>query len=404
MDFSHLFQMEIGEWKVLYKCITKPTHAHKVPVIFLSGGFNSFDTLAYETAEMAKDFPVYIVDLPGLGANDQMAGEINEEDYSLILKNFLDNLGIDRVHLIGQSYSSSIAFTFASYFNERVQKLVLSGITGKMRESVRYIIEDSLHHLQKSEVEKFASSIVLNMMNFSQRHNIQEASAVNQALYENLLKFNDNDKRRYHANFSRLANLQGLPRSPQCDVLVISGEFDNFTTPYENFQVARACPSSTYVVVKGTDHLASHEKKDVMTRLYRRYLTGSPLNRMKDVEVMEKDEFPRERIRMEPRWLLNDVGFLDSGNGVFVPVNIVDINNFGCRLYTSFKDHKSLKRTNKFVLHIPEEDMQVEVILFKQADNGHYRGIFKHFTFDKTKQFEGFIDKVAMSCTMAYAA
>ncbi|CAM9944423.1 unnamed protein product [Chrysoparadoxa australica] len=396
--------MEIGEWKVLYKCITKPTHAHKVPIIFLSGGFNSYETLIYETTELAKEHPVYIVDLPGMGANHQAAEGLNEEDYSLVLKNFLDNLGIDRIYLIGQSYSSSIAFSFASFFNERVEKLILSGVTSRLRESVRYVLEESLDHLANSNVEKFASSIVLNMMNFSQRHNIQEASTINQALYDNLLSFNELDKKRYHANFSRLTNLQGLPRAPQCPVLVISGEFDNFTTPYENFQVARACPYSTYVLVKGTDHLAGHEKKDVMTRLYRRYLGNAPLNRMKDVEVIERDEFPREKMRMEPRWLLNDVGFLDAGNGVFVPVNIVDINNFGCRLYTSFKDHKSLKRTNKFLLHIPDEDMQVEVILFQQADNGHYRGIFKHITFEKTKEFEGFIDKVAMSCTMAYAA
>lgn len=404
MDFSHLFEMEIGEWKVLYKCMTKPAHAHKTPVVILSGGFNSLETLNYEALELGKDAPIYIIDLPGMGGNHQVAKGFMDQDHAVLLRNFLENLGIDRVYLIGQSYSSSIAFTFSSLFPDRVNKLILSGVTNKLRESVKYILEESLHYLSQNQMDKFASSIALNMMNFSQRHNIQEAHTVNRFLYKNLMSFSHKDVERYHANFSRLTRQDGLPRAPQCEVLVISGEFDNFTTPYENFQVARACPYSTYVVVKGTDHMASYEKKDVMTRLYRRFLTGSPLNRMKDVEVMEKEEFPREKIRMEPRWLLNDVGFLDSGNGVFVPVNIVDINNFGCRLYTSFKDHKSLKRNNKFLLHIPEEDMQVEVILFKQADNGHFRGIFKHFTFDKTKEFEGFIDKVAMSCSMAYAA
>jgi hypothetical protein len=125
---------------------------------------------------------------------------------------------------------------------------------------------------------------------------------------------------------------------------------------------------------------------------------------MKDIEVFQRSEFPRERIRMEPRWLLNDVGYLDSGNGVFVPINIVDINNAGCRLYTSFKDHRSFRRTNKFLLHLPEEEIKMEVILFKQADNGHFRGIFQHQTFDSSAKFEGFIDKVAISCSSAYAA
>ena len=107
---------------------------------------------------------------------------------------------------------------------------------------------------------------------------------------------------------------------------------------------------------------------------------------------------------MEPRWLLNDIGFLDTGNGVFVPTNIVDINNFGCRLYTSFEDHRSLNKTDKLLLHFPDDDLQMEIILFKQTDNGHFRGVFQHRNFESTKRFEGFIDKVATTCNSAYAA
>ena len=402
--FENPLMMRVGEWQVNYLSFTKPANAHKTPVILLGGAFHTFSSLAYEAENLSKDCPVYLVDLPGLGGNKQSANDLAIEDYAVILKNFLDNLGIDRASFVALSYSSAIGYTFASLFPERTLKLILGGATTKLRDSVKHLLEESLHLLAVNELERFASGIVLNMMNFSQRHNISSSGQVHQNLYKNILSFTDSDISRYKANFARLIDQDGLPRAPQCPVLIISGEFDNFTTPYENFQVARNCPQSTYVVVKGTDHLASYEKTDVVTRLYRRYFSDQPLNRMKDVEVLENEEFPRDRIRMEPRYLLNDVGYLDSGNGVFVPVNIVDINNFGCRLYTSFKDHNSLKRTQKFILHIPGEDMQMNMIIFKQADNGHYRGIFKHQTFERTKVFEGFIDKIALTCNSAYAA
>lgn len=397
-------QMHVGEWTINYLCFTKPINAYKAPIIFLGGAFQTFKSLDHEVEQLSKDAPVYLVDLPGQGGNPQCASDLTFEDYSNLLKVFLDNLGIDACSIIAQSYSSIIAYNFASLYPERTKKVVIGGATSKIRDSVRHLLEESLHQLAKDKLEKFASGLVLNMMNFSQRHHITGSKELNAVLYKSILNFSDTDKKRYRDNFSRLMEHQGLPRAPQCPVLVISGEFDNFTTPFENFQVAKACAQSTYVVIKGADHLATFEKKDVLTRLYRRYITDQPLNRMKDVEVIEKNEFPRERIRMEPRWLLNDVGFLDSGNGVFVPVNIVDINNFGCRLYTSFKDHKSLKRSQKFLLHIPGEDLQMETILFKQADNGHYRGIFQHQCFDGTRKFEGFIDKVSTTCSTAYCA
>lgn len=396
--------MDVSGWNVNYLSFTKPTNAHKTPVVLLGGAFHNFSSLAYEAENLAKDSPVYLIDLPGLGGNRQPAPDLTIEDYAQILKNFLDNLGVDRASFIALSYSSTIGFTFASLFPDRVSKLILGGITSRLRDSVKHLLEESLHMLAINELERFASGIVLNMMNFSQRHNISGSSKVNQTLYKNIMSFNNSDISRYKANLARLIEQDGLPRSPQCPVLMISGEFDNFTTPYEHFQVARTCGQSTYVVVKGTDHMVSHEKSDVMTRLFRRYLADQPLNRMKDVEVVKKKEFPREKIRMEPRYLLNDVGYLDSGNGVFVPVNIVDINNFGCRLYTSFKDHRSLKRSQQFSLHIPGDDMTIDMIIFKQADNGHFRGIFKHQNFDKTKKFEGFIEKVASTCSFAYAA
>lgn len=402
--FTNPHVMEIGNWKVNYISFTRPTNAHKSPIILLGGAFHTFASLQYEAENLSKDSPVYLVDLPGLGGNLQAAPDLSIEDYAHLIKTFCDNLGIDRTSLIGLSYSSAIAFTFASLYPDRMHKLVLGGITSRLRDSVKHLLEESLHMLTVNELDRFASGIVLNMMNFSQRHNISGSDQVHSNLYQNIVSFNNHDMARYRANLARLIEQDGLPRSPQCPVLVISGEFDNFTTPYENFQVARNCPNSSYVVVKGSDHMVSHEKTEVMTRLYRRFIADQPLNRMKDVELLEKKEFPREKIRLEPRYLLNDVGYLDSGNGVFVPVNIVDINNFGCRLYTSFKDHRSLKRSQQFILHIPTEDMQMEMIIFKQAENGHFRGIFKHKTFERTKLFEGFIEKVASSCSSAYAA
>ena len=407
MDFYPLSEMEIGDLTIVYKSIVYPQNAHKTPVILLSGILSSQEELTIEAKSLAQEFPVYTVDLPGLGRNFKQAKEVSlleNTDYAVILKKFFDYLGLETVYLVGQSSSASIAFTFASCFEECVKKLILSGITDQLRESVGFILGEAVGFLEKEEKEKFASSIVLNMMNFSKRKKVQKSRELKQSLYDSLRTCDDNGKQCYRANFLRLKNQRELPKAPQCEVLILAGEYDNFTTPFESFEVSKKCPNSTFVLIKEADHMVTQEKRDVVTRVYRRYLNDASLKRMKDVEYFRKKDFPLERIRMEPRWFLNDTGFLDYGEGNCIPINVVDINNFGCRIFTSSSDHKTFSRKSKFVLHIPKEDIKVEVFIFKHAVNGHLRGIFKHYTFNKVKEFESSIDKVAMRNNHAYGA
>ena len=394
--------MPIAGFDLFYHSYVKPVNAHKTPVVIISGPLRGINTYSEEVEQFTKDFPVYIVEIPTF---ENASGEILKKSESLsLLKQFLFNLGIDKSILMASSFNSLLIYEYAAEYPEHVETLIINGITKKLRDSVMYTLEESLEQLDSEEMDAFASSVVLNFMNFSQRANIPNSDAISQSLYDKVFSLNSSEKRMIRAHISKMMNLEGVGRAPQCPILFFTGEFDNFMTPYESHQIARSCHQATSVIIKGADHMVGVEKKDVVTRLVRRFLARQPLNRMKDVELITSQDFPREKIRMEPRWLLNDIGFLDAGNGVFVPTNIVDINNFGCRLYTSFEDHRSLGLTHKFLLHFPEDDIYMEIILFKQADNGHFRGVFQHRSFESTKRFEGFIDKVSSTCTSAYAA
>ncbi len=394
--------MPIGGFDIFYHSYTRPINAHKTPVVILSGPLRGINTYSVEVEQLTKDFPVYLVEIPSF---EEATGRVLEMGEGIaLLKQFLFNLGIDRSTLMASSFNSLLIYEYAAEFPEHVESIIINGITKKLRDSVQYTLEESLHELDSGNMDGFASSVVLNFMNFSQRNKIPQADKISSGLYEKVYNLNMMEKRMIRAHITKMMTIEGVGRAPQCPVLFVTGEFDNFMTAFEAHQIARNCPNSTSVLIRGTDHMVGLEKKDVVTRLCRRFLNKQPLNRMKDVDLLDTVDFPKEKIRMEPRWLLNDIGFLDPGNGAYVPTNIVDINNFGCRLYTSFEDHRSLSNTHKFLLHFPEDDLQMEIILFKQADNGHFRGVFQHRSFESTKRFEGFIDKVATTCTSAYAA
>ncbi len=396
-DFFSPTYIEIAGHKVAYVSQTVPSMAHKTPLLILGCAFEGIANFQYELKQISKDVPVYLVDLPGFGTNLSKSHDISYIEYSKILKGFLDGQGIERCSIAALSYCSPIGYCFASLFPERVGRLMIGGVTRKLRDSVRVTLEESLSLLATNATDRFASSIVLNIMNFSHRHKVENSEVLKKALYDSLIALNHDEKEKFNAMNTRFMDHGDLPRAPQCPVLVIGGEFDNFMTPYQCYELAKSCPNSSFVIVKGADHLLGLEKKDVLTRLYRRFISDRPLNRMKDVEAYQGREFPKERMRMEPRWSLNDVGYLDSGNGVFVPISIVDINNSGCKLYTSFKDHPSLKRVKRFLLHLPGEEIQIEITLIKQTDDGHFRGIFQHQSFECSRRLEAFIEKVALN-------
>lgn len=72
------------------------------------------------------------------------------------------------------------------------------------------------------------------------------------------------------------------------ETLVLVGEFDSSMNLKECFQIASRNPQNQFIVLKGVGALSRcyvYEKRDVMARLYRRFLKGRPLNRMKDIDL-----------------------------------------------------------------------------------------------------------------------
>ena len=97
-----------------------------VPIVFVHGVgltheiwqpqlefFNYRSTLAY--------------DILGHGKSSLENKEISFDDFSDQLINLMEELNINKIHLIGFSIGSLIARNFATRFNDRLQSLILLG-------------------------------------------------------------------------------------------------------------------------------------------------------------------------------------------------------------------------------------------------------------------------------------
>lgn len=101
------------------------------PVVLLHGFTASSAQWQYTgiAGELAKDYQVILVDLRGHGKSDKPHGS---EAYSLEhrlsdINAVLDDLHLDRAHLLGYSMGGWLAFGMAAQYPERVSSLIAGG-------------------------------------------------------------------------------------------------------------------------------------------------------------------------------------------------------------------------------------------------------------------------------------
>jgi pimeloyl-ACP methyl ester carboxylesterase len=85
---------------------------------------------------LSRSMTVIAVDLIGFGASDKPAGfDYSSRGQALRLIALMDELGIDRVHLVGNSFGGKVAIDIADIAGERVQSLTLVASAGAGKEA-----------------------------------------------------------------------------------------------------------------------------------------------------------------------------------------------------------------------------------------------------------------------------
>ena len=97
---------------------------------------------------LSKSYRLVIPDIIGSGYSDKPTVEYTIEFFLEFFQDFLEQLGIERMNLLGSSFGGYLAAEFAIRFADRVKKLVLAAPAGIMRSSTRvldqYIMADAL--------------------------------------------------------------------------------------------------------------------------------------------------------------------------------------------------------------------------------------------------------------------
>jgi len=345
-----------GYYRVEYQAFALPENQHKTPVVFLGGAFQSFSSFRNEVERVLQTHPVILADFPSQGSNDQLAPELSMTDYAHLIALFCESRNLSKVIMLGISYGSAMATLFAHAYPQKVERLLLSGITCFRRESLIALLEDSLTLLAAGNMQGFAATAVCNLINHNSLAETGVSPTYRRMLHRQIARLNENERQRYAQNTRRLLDFRGFDGFPNCPTLIATGEYDNFTLPAENAAVARQCTNAIFAIVDNADHLAQFERKDPTGTLFHRFMCNEKLDDIPGTRIYDPNEFDCADQRLQPRQrpLAQPYQLHDGETGRQHTVRIKNINFAGCELELTPSDLSLSDNCRDLWLDIPQ--------------------------------------------------
>ena len=236
-----------------------------IPIVFIHGVGLTYE-IWQPQLDFFKNYSNVSYDILGHGKSSLTKKNISFDDFSDQLIELINELKIDKIHLVGFSIGSLIARNFATKFNDRLQSLILLGSIYKRSEQQQEIVNQRFEQAKKElklsrqalkrwftdkylennpDTYEKISSILLgnNMVNFLK-------------VYELFVKHkNDEDFEKINTK-----------------TLIMTGEYDIGSTIEMSKQLNNVIKDSELKIIKDGKHLCGIECADEVNLVIKKFV------------------------------------------------------------------------------------------------------------------------------------
>ncbi len=363
--------------------IADPKTIHKTPIVIVGGAFQNFNSYKYCVEQLFESGPVILIDLPSMGANQQItnrdtgisAGTLELPDLSEMLGRWLDIVGIQKVSVMGMSLGSVVASCFAYHRPDLMDRMILMGVMQKTRKSWRMILEESLKLMQENRMEEFGQAVILYLVNHAKLDKTRMSPTAKKLFFRQMAEFTGTERERYDINCNRLLRLTNVP-IPECKTLVAAGQYDSFTLPHENANFALQCPDMEFALIANADHVPQLQRRKETMSLFTSFLKGESIQNLDGIIPMTREQMQSMERRGEERIsvLQPKTKLSHRECKTEVPVTIADVTFFG--MYLKLDDVTQLDFVNEhprdLALHLEDEEgpFSIECLIFEATEQG----------------------------------
>jgi 4,5:9,10-diseco-3-hydroxy-5,9,17-trioxoandrosta-1(10),2-diene-4-oate hydrolase len=253
------------------------------PVVLLHGGgpgASGVSNYSRNIDALAQHFRVIVPDMPGYGRSAKGVDRSDPFGYLADhIRGMLDGLGIDRAHLVGNSYGGSCALRLALDTPQRVDKLVLMGPGGV----------GTTHGLPTPGLKSLLAYYsgegpsVEKLRTFIRTYLVYDGDAVPDSLIESRYAASIDPEVVANPPLQRPAGLRTLWRMDftrdrrlstlETPTLVIWGRDDKVNKPSGATMLAERMPNADVLITANTAHWVQWERADFFNAVTTAFLT-----------------------------------------------------------------------------------------------------------------------------------
>lgn len=252
-------------------------HKGTIPTIYIGGAFQSIQNVQNYAKASAAYTHTIMIDLLGFGDSDILESSYKMEILADSIIHFVEEKGFEKVNLVGTSYGAVVSYIIAGKSPELLNRMVLGGFMDKFDEQTLEIWQQGLWYAKNGRRPEFSEHMSALLLNKSRESEIRLQSYISSMMVRKLLGATYAELDKFIFSIERLmANKKTFP-APQCPTLMMTGEFDSFTTPAHHKKLHDLAPQSTYTLINNADHMFHLEQFDVTTKLISNFMQNGSI-------------------------------------------------------------------------------------------------------------------------------
>ena len=232
------------------------------PLVFLHGAGGHTGWMAFLDA-LSEDFAVYAPEHPGFGKSDDPLWLDEVGDLAYFYLDFLEALGLDRVHLVGTSLGGWIAAALAVRSQARLASRTLVGAVGILADGKP--IDDIFRMSVAENLRRFYADPERAARRFGDMANIDMNLVAKNRTTVTRLAY----KPRFHnPGLAKWLHRVTVP------TLLVYGDTDGLVPPIFGEAYRAAIPGSRLIVMEDAGHAPFDERKDAFLAAFRGFVGG----------------------------------------------------------------------------------------------------------------------------------
>ena len=226
-----------------------------IPIVFVHGVGLTYE-IWQPQLDFFKDYSNLSYDILGHGKSSLTKQNISFDDFSDQLIELINELKIEKIHLIGFSIGSLIARNFATKYNDRLQSLILLGSIYKRSEQQQKIVNERFNQAKK-ELKLSKQALKRWFTDKYLKNNPDTFDKISSILSSNNMEY----FLKTYELFVNHKNDEDFEKI-KVNTLLMTGEYDIGSTIEMSQELNKVIKNSELKIVKDGKHLCGIECAD----------------------------------------------------------------------------------------------------------------------------------------------